>query len=91
VLILNIGVHMDTELFLRSDDSRPAQYRWEKEANHFAAELLMPQDSLLDEFSKISGDSKYFEKAISELSKKFEVSEIAMYYRMKNLNIQAGL
>jgi len=64
---------MPTAFNTNSDD-------WEeKEANNFAAQLLMPLDAI---------KTMLFAKGISnirELAKIFQVSEAAMYYRLKNL------
>jgi len=58
----------------------------ELEANAFAAALLMPEDLLLNELErmpvKIFVDAK-----IKMLAKKFEVSTIAMTYRLSNLGV----
>jgi Zn-dependent peptidase ImmA (M78 family) len=51
----------------------------ETEANHFAAELLMPED-LVKKLTE-SGTT-----SIQELAEKFDVSEDAMKYRLANLN-----
>ncbi len=53
----------------------------EREANAFAAELLMP---------KVAIEYMLMNKGISDISKlarDFEVSESAMYYRLKNLGL----
>lgn len=78
------GVHMDNELFYRSEEEQPTNLRWEKEANQFAAELLMPEAHLKEEHRKILFSPKR-ESFLTELAKHFSVSEEAMYYRLKNL------
>ncbi|EIO4563539.1 TPA: ImmA/IrrE family metallo-endopeptidase [Vibrio parahaemolyticus] len=53
----------------------------EREANAFAAELLMP---------KVAIEYMVLQKGISDISQlahDFEVSESAMYYRLKNLGL----
>ncbi|MPX98098.1 ImmA/IrrE family metallo-endopeptidase, partial [Salinivibrio sp. VYel6] len=56
--------------------------RWEEiEANNFAAELLMPEEAV-----------KYMVyhqamSSIEELARAFQVSEVAMHYRLTNLGI----
>jgi Zn-dependent peptidase ImmA (M78 family) len=60
--------------------------RLEQEANAFAAAILMPEELL-----KMELELKQFdfgnEEAQKELAKKFNVSSIAMYYRMRNLEL----
>lgn len=53
----------------------------EREANSFAAQLLMPEDAI-NYMLFNQGVSN-----ISDLAKKFEVSEVAMHYRLKNLGL----
>lgn len=53
----------------------------EREANQFAAELLMPGDAL-KHVVRIEGV-----RDISTLAKRFGVSEVAMSYRLKNLRL----
>jgi Zn-dependent peptidase ImmA (M78 family) len=79
--ILHSGeiLHYDTneleKIYLRSDNISSPE---EAEANHFAAELLMPEE-LIHKF--IEND----EKSIKVLAERFNVSEDAMRYRLTNL------
>ena len=57
----------------------------EREANEFAAELLMPEDLITADFKKSLQDNE--DSLISVLAKKYKVSEIAMQYRLNNLNL----
>lgn len=66
----------ENEIFFRSDVSSLA----EVEANHFAAELLMPKD--LVELTISKGVS-----TIDKLAGLFNVSESAMHYRLVNLGL----
>lgn len=52
----------------------------EREANRFAAELLMPEEAI----DTLVNHQRIY--AITELASRFGVSEEAMYWRMKNLN-----
>lgn len=69
----------------------------EREANQFAAQLLMPSkmvrdasNSLLQEKRKPDGKVGMSRQAfIDELAQQFEVSSQAMEYRLKNLNVIA--
>lgn len=56
----------------------------EREANGFAAELLMPEDKLMEELNKTDLDLED-EEMIQELADKFGVSKQAMTYRIVNL------
>ena len=58
----------------------------EKQANRFAACLLMPRKLVLEEISKLDEEMEYESKLYS-LSKKFEVSTAAMDYRLKALGL----
>lgn len=58
--------------------------RREFEANTFAAALLMPESLLLKEIQNLEFDLGD-ERTIKELSRRFEVSTTAMYYRLLNL------
>jgi Zn-dependent peptidase ImmA (M78 family) len=57
----------------------------EMEANEFAAAFLMPSDLIREDFEK------YFKKdpdeIISKLAKRYEVSEAALAFRLKNLGL----
>lgn len=62
-----------------------ADYQREKDANSFAAALLMPQTLLLKELKKYNGFDLSDNSMINELAKKFDVSIQAMSYRIINL------
>jgi len=78
-----LGHHLlgHTERFhLNLTDGGPAQdYRHERAANEFAADLLMPR--------KLLAQVDAAEKATHDLAEMFEASEIAMGYRLLNLGI----
>jgi Zn-dependent peptidase ImmA (M78 family) len=91
-------LHSDTkkELFVDRDliikfrgeiTYTPAELKQESEANAFAAAVLMPKSFLVRELK----NKKYKELAenelIDELAKSFEVSSLAMTYRLKDLNM----
>jgi len=61
-------------------------YKMEKEANRFAACLLMPKNLILEELAELDEDLEY-ESKLHSLSKKFEVSTAAMDYRLKALGL----
>lgn len=58
----------------------------ELEANAFAASLLMPFELVEKEIEKLTGTGSTDEK-IKTLARIFEVSTIAMTYRLSNLNL----
>jgi len=68
-------------LFRNIASSTGEDYK-EREANAFAASLLMPKDLLEEQISKAPAD---INKAITFLAKKFGVSENAMSFRLSNL------
>ncbi|MFK5878511.1 MAG: ImmA/IrrE family metallo-endopeptidase [Flavobacteriaceae bacterium] len=73
-------------LFRKSNVSRKEMMQ-EREANAFAASLLMPFDLIEKKFNKLLySDNNLDEEAIIEkLAKKFKVSIMAMSYRLINL------
>lgn len=62
-----------------------ADYQREKDANAFAAALLMPQTLMQKELKKYNGFDMSDNSMITDLAKKFEVSIPAMSYRIINL------
>jgi Zn-dependent peptidase ImmA (M78 family)/DNA-binding XRE family transcriptional regulator len=70
------GLHIDVS------DGTPPGFDWraERAANDFAADLLMPRRMVMAEFAR--------HPSPSELSRRFEVSEIAMGYRLVNLGLR---
>ncbi len=59
----------------------------EKQANRFAAALLMPRKNIIKDYKSLSKNLIEDEICIL-LSKRYEVSEDAMKYRLKNLGLQ---
>ena len=66
-------------LDLRSTRSTPE----ESQANQFAAELLMPEAQLREEYDKLMFPT------VEALANKFYVSKLAMKYRLSNLGLSA--
>jgi Zn-dependent peptidase ImmA (M78 family) len=83
------GIHVDKQVgfVFRDDKSNKALYTSEISANKFAAELLMPTACIATEIKKLLKQALSVEEIIDKLSKKFEVSELAMSYKLKNLGI----
>lgn len=69
-------------MLFRSNHSQ--DYEVEKQANLFAACLLMPENLISSEMSRFS-DFMDYESKLLELSTTFQVSEQAMDYRLKTL------
>jgi len=67
--------------FYRDTNSSSGQLRHEREANSFAAAILMPRILIVEELNKNPDAS------IRELADKFQVSEQAMTIRLTNLGL----
>jgi Zn-dependent peptidase ImmA (M78 family) len=72
----------EKQFFTRSENVRNLD---EVEANEFAAALLMPEDLIKDDFEKYVANDP--DEIISRLAEKYEVSQVALAYRLKNLNL----
>lgn len=84
------SVHIDSKILFRRKDSDDDDRKKEREANQFAAELLMPTDWLMQEFQDgLVSNYELWEKEdfISELSLKYQVSVSAMAIRLEELNL----
>lgn len=72
----------------RDDKSATGEVRQEREANAFAAALLMPKERVLEEIEKVNFDlADDQEDAIKKLADVFKVSTQAMTYRISNLEL----
>ena len=65
----------------------PAELKQESEANAFAAAVLMPKSFLVHELKNKKYKELTENELIDELAKSFEVSALAMTYRLKDLNM----
>ena len=74
-------------VFRRDHNSTTGEHKQEREANAFAAALLMPEHLLIKEINKKSFDLGGDNDIINTLASKFEVSTQAMAYRIANLNL----
>lgn len=72
-------------LHLRDSTSSQAIDRQEIEANHFAAELLMPEAMIVHALKDQSPDD--IEKLPEKLASRFDVSVQAMAFRLANLRL----
>ena len=61
----------------------------EIEANRFAASLLMPKELILDRYNYLSKEETFLidDEIINKLAKEFQVSSVAMTYRLTNLGL----
>jgi Zn-dependent peptidase ImmA (M78 family) len=83
------GVHVDKQIGLvfRDENSKEAIFAEEIAANRFAAELLMPSDMVKNEIDKMDKSNLSVEDMIQNIADLFEVSSIAMTYKLKNLGL----
>lgn len=73
----------DKHLFRRMDETPPAVI--EREANQFAAELLMPEDWIREDFVALYNKDE--KDIVGKLAEKYDVSQVALMYRLMNLNL----
>ncbi|MBB6611788.1 ImmA/IrrE family metallo-endopeptidase [Pontibacter sp. Tf4] len=75
-------------VLFRDGKSSSGEVKIEREANAFAAALLMPVNLLKKEINSLDLDNyKHDEEIINELARRFKVSTIAMTYRLTNLGV----
>ena len=76
------------KVMFRDEMSSTGEIKQEREANAFAAALLMPKSLLIREIQKLPFDlADEDEDVVSKLAQKFEVSTQAMAFRMANLGL----
>lgn len=80
-------LHVDRrfQVKLRDGNSSKGENEEEKEANLFAAELLMPMQFLQQDLAEVEALDLEGDATISELAKKYEVSAQAMAFRLAYL------
>ena len=83
-----IFIDKSPKVMFRNSESSSGELYQEREANAFAAALLMPKDLIKDELEKMEAD---FKNPTKQLSKVFSVSEQAMSFRLANLGYELGL
>jgi len=76
---------VDKEVLYRDVNSSTGELLREREANAFAASLLMPQKLITQEVDKHKKEPT--DKLISQLAKKFKVSQQAITIRLSNLGV----
>lgn len=79
---VKVEKELEPRLFTRAEGVQSME---EKEANVFAAELLMPEDLLVEDLLKSIDNNE--DNVLSKLAADYEVSEIALSYRLRNLKI----
>lgn len=83
-----IFIDKSPKVMFRNSESSSGELHQEREANAFAAALLMPRDLINDELEKLESD---FDNPTKKLAKIFNVSEQAMSFRLANLGYELGL
>lgn len=86
----NEKIFVDKKAFrthYRNSDSSSGEQKLEREANAFAASILMPRDLLLKDLDKIPFDLGDEQDSIKGLADKFQVSSQAMAFRLSNLGL----
>jgi len=71
----------------RDGVSSTAAVRDERDANAFAAALLMPADLLQERFEQLAAKNYSQSRIVADLARTFDVSEQAMNYRLVNLGL----
>lgn len=85
-------IHVDNynlplaKINLRSEEASKGVDEQEKEANLFAAELLIPKSILDHTLEGIGSIDLLNEEVIENLAKKYRVSVVALTFRLANLN-----
>jgi Zn-dependent peptidase ImmA (M78 family) len=74
------------KVHFRDSESSTGENKKEKEANAFAAAILMPRNLLVNEINKSDYDLAD-DSFLKELAKKFNVSTQAMSFRISNLRL----
>ncbi|WP_282160377.1 ImmA/IrrE family metallo-endopeptidase [Ulvibacterium marinum] len=87
------GLFVDNvKVMFRRQNSTVRELKQEREANAFAASILMPIDLIEKEFDNLyeEGDFLTDDKMVKSLASTFKVSAIAMTYRLINLGYIPG-
>ena len=80
------SLYLDKKVFFRDNNSKNGNSRIEIEANNFAANLLMPKNRIENYITNYNMDfDPHTEKHIADMAGYFEVSQLAMTYRLINL------
>lgn len=87
-LFIDRDYYVSSKILFRNAESKTGERTKEREANAFAAALLMPIPLLQAEINQIIEEKPTIsdEELTSHLAKTFEVSEMAMAIRLSNLH-----
>jgi Zn-dependent peptidase ImmA (M78 family) len=82
-------LHTNKQTFVdfRGNDENVIRNPKERQANQFAAALLMPKKILQNDIKTIAAEDGVTEELVSFLAGKYKVSEEAMNYRLINLHL----
>jgi Zn-dependent peptidase ImmA (M78 family) len=82
-------IHVDNgfDIRFRDDLSSQGTDSGEREANYFAAELLMPLKFLESDLENKEVIELHDDKFLDELAKNYNVSKIALHHRLNNLGL----
>lgn len=88
-LLLHKGRPVYIDRFVRVNWRAGESNREEREANAFAAELLMPRNLVRSELDQIVAKlpERSLEEVVADLARRFRVSNEAMTYRLTNLGM----
>jgi Zn-dependent peptidase ImmA (M78 family) len=78
-------IHVDRQVWMRNEASSQGTNLEEKEANLFAAELLMPAQFLADDMEKLGAFDLLDEEVLQDLASRYQVSAQAMTFRLTYL------
>lgn len=87
------GLFVDNvKVMFRRKNSTPKEIKQEREANSFAAAILMPQDLVEQEYDQLYESDTFLtdDSIVRSLAKTFNVSSIAMTFRLANLGFIHG-
>lgn len=76
------------KIMFRNNASSTGEILKEREANAFAAAILMPQNLIVEEIENLIENDAL--EIITKLAEKFKVSEQAMSFRLSNLGFYIG-
>jgi Zn-dependent peptidase ImmA (M78 family) len=82
----SLFVDKEFKVLFRDHASSTGEHKQELEANAFAAAILMPAEKLKEQIKQLALDLTD-EDAIKRLAQVFDVSAIAMTYRIANLDL----
>jgi len=82
----SLFIDKNNSVLYRNSESSTGEYLKEREANAFAAALLMPIPLIAQEIKSLDGND-----IVEKLASKFQVSTQAMSFRLSNLGYDFGM